>query len=231
MTAVRTTASRRRRASPLGADFAGAGRRSLLRGSGPGACGGTHGFRGPRDGTGGPFRGGKALAAGRGARRHQRPSGPRAHRRDRGDHRGRRLPRPLLGPRAALHLPHPRPPLAAGPGPGTGLAREKTAGRRSHARRRPAPDRPSRLHHLSRRPVPGQFAGQDAGRGAGLARRRGDPAGVRLPLLPASAGALDDRVAGGRGLRAAGPPTICRPRWKPPTAPAAARSPPRRGCI
>ena len=77
----------------------------------------------------------QGLAPGGGARRAERPPGPRADR----DHRRRRraggLPRPVLGQAAALPLPHPQPHGPPGAGAGPRLAREEAARRRRRCTR------------------------------------------------------------------------------------------------
>ena len=73
-----------------------------------------------------------------------------------------RLPRPLLLHRAPLPLPHPRTPQPTGPGAWPRLARSRAPRRRAHARRRPGPGRPPRLHELPLQRMPISLAGEDA---------------------------------------------------------------------
>ena len=91
--------------------------------------------------------------------------------------------------------------------------------------------RPARFHHLSRRRMPGQVAGQDA-RPLDVSRE-GEMIVVtrQRPQLPAFAGALDGRLAeaGRRGQMDAAPSSA--PRSMPATAAAAARWRRRTGCI
>ena len=84
--------------------------------------------------------------------------------------------------------------------------------------------RPARFLHLSRRPMPGEIADPHPRPARRHARRRRGSNRSERAVVPAPAGALDGRLAG-RGRRRAGrPPATSRPRSKPPTAAAAARS-------
>ena len=83
---------------------------------------------------------------------------------------------------------------------GTASGTSAPARRRRHARGRAASGRPSRFHHLPRRRLPGEFAGEDARRArrSRAATRSSD--GARA-LLPASPGAQHGRHAEAGGRR------------------------------
>ena len=104
-----------------------------------------------------------------------------------------RFRRTFLGDEAPLPLPHPRPPAAAGARRGPGLARPLAARRGGDARGGAGAGRPARLHHLPRRRVPGELAGEDARPARRVARGRRDRRSRQRPLLPAQPGALDGR--------------------------------------
>ena len=191
----------------------------------------------------------KRLGARRGARRPQRPSGPRADRGARRQPGAGRLPRPLLRQRRGAISIASSTARPAGAGARPGLAREEAARRRGHARggaRRWSATTTSPPSATSTARPKSPMKTLDEAR----VWREGEE--VRLafarPLLPAPAGALDDRHrwprsalarwsagrpeggAGGRGphapaARSRRPRGSIWPGWS--TSPAAAA--PRRG--
>ena len=143
-----------------------------------------------------------------------------------------RFRRALLGGAAALSLPHRQPPRRSRARPRPRLARAAPARCRGHARRRAAARRQARFHDLPRRRMPGEIAGEDA-RSARRVTRAGDEVSVsasaRSFLHHQVRSMVGSLVLGRRGQveRA----TILPPRSPRATAPPAARSRRRRGCI
>ncbi len=136
---------------------------------------------------------------------------------------GRPLRRPHLRHPARLSLPHRQPPRAAGAGGRPGLAGVAAARRRGDARGGAAPGRPSRLHQLPRRRMPGQVADADDGPAGRGAPRRGGRDRGRGAVLPAPPDPQYRRhaEAGGRGQAPArlGRRGAGRPQPAPPPAP------------
>ena len=79
---------------------------------------------------------------------------------------------------------------------------QAAARRRGDAGGRPRADRPARLHHFSRRAVPGEIAGSHAGPARRPPRRRRHHVRGQRAVVPAPSGALDGRLAGRRRLGA-----------------------------
>ena len=133
-----------------------------------------HRRRRARAGPGRAFRPRARMAVRHGAGRRQFPSQARPDRDPRLRHRARRFRRPLQRDRAPLSLSHPGAARAAGARPRPRLVGAAAAVCRRHARGRRRARRPARLHHLPRRRLPGQVAGQDARPPRRHGRRRGD---------------------------------------------------------
>ena len=138
--------------------------------------------------------------------------------------RRRRFRRPLQRHGAPLPLSHPGAAGPAGAGPRPGVVGAAADAHGGDARGGPGAGRPARLHHLSRRRLPGQVAGQDARPPGGHGQRRGDPHRRLGPLVPAQPGALDGGLAeaGRRGQMERRRSRA--PRSRPATAPPAAPS-------
>ena len=155
---------------------------------------------------------------------HLKPAAGRGGRRRAGR---RRLPRPLLGRRAALPVPPGQPPRPGHPRPRPGLAGAPGPRPRADAAGRPPPDRAARLHHLPLDPVPGGLAGEDARR-AGDHRSIAYPGGAEFRFPCAPAASCTTRCARSSARWSGSAPAPGRPRMSPPplrpaTAPPAAR--------
>ena len=104
--------------------------------------------------------------------------------------------------RAAISLPDPQPPCAAGARRRARVAHRFAARRGGDARRREASRRAPRLHHLPLGAMPVGQPGEDARPAGRQPRRRGGSGRGRRAQLPPSPGAVDGRLPGAGRARA-----------------------------